>query len=436
MNWDKISLGELCTITKGLTGIQKAIPGDFPMVTTGEERKTHNEFQFDDEAVIVPLVSGTGHGHASIKRIHYQKGKFALGSILCAIIPKDKTVLNAEYLYRFLDLNRENELVARMRGMANVTLPIKEIAKIEIPLPDLVGQIEFIEKYKILENNSHNIDSELKHQLSLVTQLRQAFLQEAMQGKLCPAVEANAETGQQILERIKAEKVHLIKNKKLKKENELPPIKPEEIPFETPENWVWSRLGDLRDFKYSLSYGVLVPGNDLPNGIPFIRVQDLDSASKNQPPSKHIAIDIDKKYSKTRLVGEEILICVVGSIGKVALASDYWIGANIARAICRFMPNASVSRKYIFYCLNSPYTQTFFHNSKKSINPTLNVNVLERTLIPLPSFQIQNSIVTKLEQLMQTCDQLEASINQGHLQNEQLLRQVLKEALEVKEEAV
>ena len=102
MSWTKVKLGEVCNIEKGSTGILKAIPVEFPLVVTGEERKSHNEFQFDCDAVIVPLVSGTGHGHASIKRIHFQKGKFALGSILCAIIPKDKNQLSAEYLYRFL----------------------------------------------------------------------------------------------------------------------------------------------------------------------------------------------------------------------------------------------------------------------------------------------------------------------------------------------
>ena len=91
---------------KRTTGIQKAAPGDIPLVVTAEERKSHNEYQFDDEAVIIPLVSGTGHGHASIKRLHFQKGKFALGSILCAVIPKDQNVLNTEYLFRFLNLHK------------------------------------------------------------------------------------------------------------------------------------------------------------------------------------------------------------------------------------------------------------------------------------------------------------------------------------------
>ena len=139
-----IKLSEVCLIEKGTTGIQKAIPGQYPLVTTSEERKTHNTFQFDAEAVIVPIVSSTGHGHASIKRIHFQKGKFALGTILCAIIPKDKSKLSAEYLYLFLDLNKEQELVGRMKGMANVTLPLKEIGNIEIPIPSIRVQEQIV----------------------------------------------------------------------------------------------------------------------------------------------------------------------------------------------------------------------------------------------------------------------------------------------------
>ena len=205
MSWQKVKLGDLCTIDKGKTGIQKAVPGDFPLVVTAEERKSHKEYQFEDEAVIIPLVSGTGHGHASIKRLHFQSGKFALGSILCAVIPKDKSILNAEYLYRFLNLNKERELVDRMKGMANVTLPIKEIAKIEIPLPSLEEQIEFVEKYALLETDSEDVSFELEHQLDLIKQLRQAFLREAMQGKLVKSTNAE-ETGQQLLQKIKGDK--------------------------------------------------------------------------------------------------------------------------------------------------------------------------------------------------------------------------------------
>ncbi|MBK9016065.1 MAG: restriction endonuclease subunit S [Saprospiraceae bacterium] len=92
MSWETVKLKEVCRLEKGNTGIMKAIPGDYPIVTMAAERKTHNEYQFDAKAIIIPMVSGSGHGKASINRIHYQEGKFAVGTILCAVIPKDHDV--------------------------------------------------------------------------------------------------------------------------------------------------------------------------------------------------------------------------------------------------------------------------------------------------------------------------------------------------------
>ena len=117
MSWKKVKLGELCIIEKGSIGIKKAIPGDYPLVVTSEDRKSHNEFQFDEEAVIIPLVSSTGHGHKSLRRIHYQTGKFALGSILCAVIPKDKTI------YLFCEIGLRGYLaqrILRQHGYENI----------------------------------------------------------------------------------------------------------------------------------------------------------------------------------------------------------------------------------------------------------------------------------------------------------------------------
>jgi type I restriction enzyme S subunit len=80
----KYRLGDICMITKDEKAIVKAVPDELAMVALGEANKTHNEFQFDAEAVITPLVSSTDHGHASRKSVKYQQGKFALGSMLCA----------------------------------------------------------------------------------------------------------------------------------------------------------------------------------------------------------------------------------------------------------------------------------------------------------------------------------------------------------------
>ncbi|MFO9089015.1 N-6 DNA methylase [Legionella pneumophila serogroup 1] len=139
-----VELGEICKVEKGHTGITKAISGDYPLVTTGEERKWHNEYQLDCEAICIPIVSSTGHGHASIKRIHYQDGKFALGNILAAAIPNDPSVVSAKYLYFYLNNFKDEIVVPLMKGMANVTLSISSIKRIKVVLPSIEDQNKLV----------------------------------------------------------------------------------------------------------------------------------------------------------------------------------------------------------------------------------------------------------------------------------------------------
>ena len=105
-------------------------------------------------------------------------------------------------------------------------------------LKDSNGASFITEKINSIENqfwNNNKITTDLSHQLELVSRLRQAFLREAMQGKLVPQETAD-EPAAVLLEKIKAEKEKLIAEKKIKKQKPLPAIKPEEIPFEIPNN--------------------------------------------------------------------------------------------------------------------------------------------------------------------------------------------------------
>ena len=108
MKRQRVSIGELCRLVRGTSPISKTPPGPYPLVTTGEERKTANSFQFDTEAVCVSLISSTGHGHASLKRIHYQSGKFALANLLAAALVKDDSTLSPKFLTRYLNLDRKS----------------------------------------------------------------------------------------------------------------------------------------------------------------------------------------------------------------------------------------------------------------------------------------------------------------------------------------
>ena len=303
----KYRLGDICTITKGATGIMKAIPGDFTMVALGEVDKTHNEYQFDAKAAIIPLVSSTGHGHASMKRVKYQEGKFALGNILCAVIPKDENLVLAKYLHIYLHWNREELLVSQMKGMANVSLSLNKIADVEVIVPSVQKQREIIELEQQLEVKEKEADKLFADQLTQLEYLNQAILQEAVQGKLV-AQNSKEEPASELLKRIKTEK-----SKSGMKEKSLPPIKPEEIPFEIPESWVWCRLIDVGRTQTGTTPPTINKdyfGKD----IPFIKPADISNFNINNNNEGLTFLGLKKGVFVPK--DSLMMVCIGGSTGK------------------------------------------------------------------------------------------------------------------------
>jgi hypothetical protein len=178
-NWAWCRLEEIFSVEKGLVGIQKAIEGEFPLVVTGEQRLTHNEFHFEGKAVIVPTVSSTGHGHASLKRIHYQEGKFAVGNILACIMPLIPEYFNMKFIYNYLDTYKEFFFVEKMKGAANVSLKISSIK--ETPIPCI--PIEIQNKYEELIEFCDGLEQSIKESQGYNEMMFQQVLREALQGE-------------------------------------------------------------------------------------------------------------------------------------------------------------------------------------------------------------------------------------------------------------
>ena len=135
-----VRLSEIADVAKGPTGIKDARPGPYPLVVTAEDRGSCDHYDLEGEAILIPTVSSTGHGDASLKRIHYQEGRFAVGSILAAVQVRDRASHSARFLYEYLSVFKDELLVARMSGTANVSLTVKKIEGVPIPLIPIAQQ--------------------------------------------------------------------------------------------------------------------------------------------------------------------------------------------------------------------------------------------------------------------------------------------------------
>lgn len=134
-----VQLGELCNLKKGATAASLSEPGAFPLITTSANWKSASHFDFTDEAVCIPLVSSTGHGNASINRLHYVDRPFALASILAAATNFNKHV-SGRYLFWYLSCEKDRLLVPLMKGTSNVALNLDLLSSVPVRLPPFAEQ--------------------------------------------------------------------------------------------------------------------------------------------------------------------------------------------------------------------------------------------------------------------------------------------------------
>ncbi|EOE6858649.1 restriction endonuclease subunit S [Cronobacter dublinensis] len=240
-----------------------------------------------------------------------------------------------------------------------------------------------------------------------IKKLHELILELAVRGKLVPQ-DPNDEPASELLKRIAAEKAELVKQGKIKKQKLLPEISEDETPFELPAGWEWRFFDEIINQQYPISYGVLVPGEPEVGGVPFVRIGDIAMINPPMLPEKTISHLVAAKYERTRLNGGEILMAVVGSIGKLGVAPDSWKGANIARALCRIVPVSNLSKEFILLLLQSKLMQASFKGDTRTLaQPTLNVGLIKTSITPIPPITEQYRIVAKVNELMSLCDQLE-----------------------------
>ena len=245
--------------------------------------------------------------------------------------------------------------------------------------------------------------------------LRQKILDLAIHGKLVPQ-DPNDEPASVLLERIKAEKERLIKEGKIKrtKRSKAACDKPH-YPYELPKGWAWCKLEDIVSPNCTLGYGIVQPMENIPNGVPIVRPVDLVTPIIGLSGLKRISSTISDAYQRTILRGGEILFCVRGSVGKIAISSHELNGANVTRGISPIRFDSDVVTKYVFYHLQSFYSLSEIKRySKGATLQQINVEDLKKISIAFPSIAEQKRIVESIEHWLSLVDSIEE--NKDNLQ--------------------
>lgn len=429
-------IDEIFHFEKGVLQSSKCIPGDYDFITASSDWKTHNNYTHECEALIFAAAAS-----GSLGRTHYVNGKFVSSDLCFIITPKDPVNFPIDLrFYHILFNELKDEIVRNTKaGTSKEAIGLGSFGKYKLPYFDIDKQIEIKNRFVNSEGTKEELSTELSHQLDLVKKLRQQLLQDAVQGRFVPQ-NPNDEPASELLKKIKVEKQKLIAEGKLKKEKELPPIKPEEVPFEIPEGWVWCRLGEICT---ELLGGFAFDSTRYSKTETPYQIIRLGNVKPNQLVLETTPVYIDEDYSneaiRAKLFEGDILITMTGTRAK----KDYLFTLCLEQSdfdtktlflnqrVGCFRFSSFISNKYINVTLKDHrLLQAVFDSSTGAANQAnIGIAALKHILIPLPPLSEQHSIVQKLDELMQTCDALEASIKESAAQNEKLLQQVLREAL-------
>ena len=242
--------------------------------------------------------------------------------------------------------------------------------------------------------------------------LKNALLQEAVQGKLVPQI-ASEGNARDLLEEIQKEKLsHGLDfanaksgKRKSKKETALAGSNPcditeEEIPFDIPESWCWCRLGELGNFVR----GSGIKRDETTNtGLPCVRYGEMYTTYKIKfsKTKSFTSKDVFEKCHKIHT--NDILMALTGeNKWDIALAATYEGTEEIAMGgdLCKFTP-INCNSLFLVYLINSPYGIEYKRNtSTGDIIVHTSTTKLGNLLIPLPPLAEQKRIVDAIEKFM------------------------------------
>ena len=245
-------------------------------------------------------------------------------------------------------------------------------------------------------------------------QLKNSILQEAIEGRLVPQNPSD-EPAAVLLQRIREEKARLVKEKKIKKDKNESTIYrnadghwmerfedkkrgevciDEEIPFEIPESWEWTRIGNVFDH----NTGKALNGGKGPGkSMTYITTSNLYWNRFDLDNLKSMNFT-DTEVDKCTVRKGDLLVCEGGDYGRAAIW-NYDFDIRIQNHIHRLRPFLPLSIKYIYYIFNL-YKSIGVIAGKGIAIQGLSSGALHRILFPLPPLSEQHRIVSRIEEIM------------------------------------
>ena len=338
----------------------------------------------------------------------------------------DNDAIITNYLFYIIPLiSQSGQTKTAIKGN---TLNSESLDALMIPLPPLREQERICKRLNDLKpklsayNKTYNEASLLNE--GFPTRLKKSILQYAVQGKLVPQ-DPTDEPASVLLECIRAEKEHLIKSGKIKRDKHESVIFrrdnsyyervdgierciDDEIPFEIPDSWEWVRLKNIVNV---VSARRVHQSDWKESGVPFYRAREIAKLADDGYVDNELFIseNLYNEFSKSGAPQSgDLMVTAVGTLGKVYIVQQtdkfYYKDASV---IC-FMNFGKLNPEYLKLIMMSPFMVSAIkdHSTGTTVG-TITLVTANEYLVPVPPFLEQTRIVAhfqKLNHLINACN--------------------------------
>ena len=311
------------------------------------------------------------------------------GYHLAIVRPKEKKLLGRFLLRTFQAGAVNQQFQVAATGVTRFGLPKSSIGEACLPLPSRDEQRAIVD---FLDRETAKIDTLVAKKGTLTERLKEkrtALISRTVTRSLPPGAARAAGVDPH------------------------PKLKPTGIDWlgEVPEHWEVKHLIQLTDQARPIMYGIVLPGPDVPDGVPIVKGGDVKPGRLTLVSLCRTTVEIEAGYIRSRLAAGDIVFSIRGTIGEAELVPKEIAGANLTQDAARVAPSSTTHGPWLLYALKA----------KAIVNPLLslslgaavrgvNIRDLKRIALVAPPLSEQRAIAAFLDRETVKIDVLVAKI--------------------------
>ena len=166
------------------------------------------------------------------------------------------------------------------------------------------------------------------------------------------------------------------------------------------EPWPTVSLAEVVPTDRPICYGILKPGPDIDDGVPYVKVRDYPDGAIHVGRVHRTSRLIAEQYRRSTLRGGDVLVSIRGTTGRVAVVPAELDGANITQDTARVTVDPRYNGDYVSYALQASPSQSYIREwTRGAAVKGINIRDLRRLRLPSPPAQVQSEIAAALRTL-------------------------------------